>query len=166
MEWKQIQGYEGYYVSDRGDVKSYNSDHAGHILKPNKSDKGYIRVSLRNSKGGSSTMNVHRLVASAFIPNPDNLPQVNHKNGIKDDNRVENLEWVTSSQNVKHAYEVLGKQSGAQGKHFERKAKLLPIEVKIVRQTDIPNIELAKYLGVTDSCICHIRQRRTYKYID
>jgi hypothetical protein len=64
---------------------------------------GYKEVAL--SKGGKTkTVLLHRLIAIHFVPNPDNLPVVNHKNGIKTDNRIENLEWVTRSQNTKHAY--------------------------------------------------------------
>jgi len=62
---------------------------------------GYKRITYNKKK-----LYVHRLVAQAHIPNPDNLPQVNHKNGIKDDNRVENLEWVTREQNLQHAFET------------------------------------------------------------
>ena len=161
MEWKRAANYPNYFVSDQGDVKK--SD--GSVCQQHKSSKGYVRVNLKNGHAGCSTVNVHRLVASTFIPNPDNLPQVNHKNGKKDDNRVENLEWVTASDNVRHAYDVLGRQSGATGKSFPRRAKLLPIEVRIIKQTDIPNTDLARYFGISDSCVCHIRKGRSYKYI-
>lgn len=161
MEWKQAHIYPGYFVSDRGDVRKPD----GSISSQSLSNKGYPRVCIKNKDGKWRTVNVHRLVASVFIPNPDNLPQVNHKNGVKNDNRVENLEWVTSSDNIRHAYDVLGRKSGASGKHFPRKAKLLPIEVKIIRQTDIPNVEIAEYLGISDSSVCSIRNNKTYKYI-
>ena len=98
--WKMIPGYEGLYmVSNLGRVKSLNYRHTGkeHILKQQIINK-YKTVCLSNG-GYQKTLKVHRLVAMAFIPNPDNLPEVNHKDENKFNNCVENLEWCTAKYN-------------------------------------------------------------------
>ena len=91
-EWKSIIGYENeYLVSNNGDVFSLRSKK---YLKPSINEKGYMRVCLQK-RGMKSWKRVNRLVAEAFIPNPEDKPTVNHKNGIRDDNHVWNLEWAT-----------------------------------------------------------------------
>ena len=111
-EWRNINN--DYSVSNLGRVKSnertvIRSNGRTHfirerILKPAKDNKGYLRVGL-TLNGKLKTFKVHRLVAEAFIDNSLNLPQVNHINGIKDENSVLNLEWCTNQYNVQHAYD-------------------------------------------------------------
>lgn len=92
-----LEQYEGYTITDKGEIISYKGKKPKN-LKLQENNKGYLFIRLRYH-----SPKIHRLVAKSFIPNPENKEQVNHKNGIKSDNRVENLEWVTNQQNREHA---------------------------------------------------------------
>lgn len=110
--WKSINGYCGLYeVSNLGNVKSLNFSNGKvpKVLKPQKDKNGYLVVNLYNN-GKVRNFKIHRLVAQAFLNNEDNLPQINHINEIKNDNRVENLEWCTNKYNVNYGSHSL-KQS-------------------------------------------------------
>lgn len=100
--WKEIAGFEGLYaVSNKGKVMNLKS---GKVLKNLVNTHGYARVGLCNGNGTKRKMiRVHRLVAQAFIPNPNNLPYVNHIDECKTNNDVTNLEWCTASQNTRHS---------------------------------------------------------------
>lgn len=101
--WKEIDGYNGdYLVSNLGEVKSLKSG-IPKILSQNLDVKGYWYVPL-SCNGIRKNQRIHRLVAQAFLPNNDNLDQVNHKNLNKDDNTVSNLEWCSSAENIAHYY--------------------------------------------------------------
>ena len=102
--WKSIKNYEGLYeVSNLGRVKSLNYNKTGkeQILKPAKVKNGYLLVGLCNNKK-VKTYHVHRLVAQTFIPNPNDLPQVNHKDEDKENNCIDNLEWCSAEYNMNY----------------------------------------------------------------
>jgi hypothetical protein len=115
--WRDIPGFAGYQASDDGylrslpDIDSRGRFMPGFVLSVSFNDNGYPRTCIKGKD-----VKVHRLVALAFIPNPDGLPQVNHKSGVKTDNRVGNLEWCTNAENQLHKYRVLGVPGGLTGK--------------------------------------------------
>lgn len=161
--WKDIKGYENLYqVSNMGRVKSLkrlilsptgNYYSKEKIMTINQNDGiGYVKIRLfKNSK--SKPVRIHRLVAEAFIPNPENKKDVNHKNGIKHDNRAENLEWATRSENEIHSVKVLGK------KHFTKKTMC-------VETGEVFNsiTEAAKRYNTACNCITRVLtgKRKTY----
>lgn len=113
--WRPVIGFEKYYeVSSNGTVRSisnntrYRPNQKPIILKPFLSEYGYYQVTL-TINGNRFLKRVNRLVAEAFIPNPENKPCVNHKFGIKTDNRVSELEWATYSENEQHSIQILNK---------------------------------------------------------
>lgn len=138
-EWRDIPGYEGYYqVSNIGRIKSLDrwikrSDGKMHfersrIMALSKSSNGYLQVNLRKN-GTFKRFNVHRLVALAFIPNPYNLPQVNHKDENKQNNCVENLEWCTVKYNMEYSDVIKKGVEAAKIKQTWKKAQRLGAEI-------------------------------------
>lgn len=136
--WKDIKEYEGYYqVSNFGNVKSlqrtvkagryfFDKDIPEKILKSCNARDGYSRIVL-NKKGKIKTKLVHRLVAETFLQNFENKKEVNHKSGNKNDNTLNNLEWVTSKENIVHAF-LNGLKKGNFGQNNTRSRLVLNIE--------------------------------------
>lgn len=138
--WKDIDGYEGLYqVSNLGNVKSlmfgpknrpYLQNHPK-LLKLAKSSTGYTHVQLYKD-GKSSTKLVHKLVANAFIPNPLSKPEVNHLDANRANNVVENLEWVTHSENLLYAIKIGNRKPSRRSSHMSiAKSKALPCKKSV-----------------------------------
>lgn len=134
-QWKVIDNYPDYMVSNMGNVRSLKKDTTNGVLLNtvrecsnlhNEEECGfYVRVTLCNNQG-QCTKKVHRLVAEAFLPNPNNYPYVNHKNGIKNDNRVENLEWCDQVYNSWHAVNVLNRDMFGNSKEYQHLNERIP----------------------------------------
>lgn len=169
---KPIPDHEGYFAGENGKIysdriKGHRKSGPIHELKPRYNNRGYARVKVRNSTTGKrDDMLVHRLVAEAFIPNPDDLPEVNHKHGDKSDNRASELEWVTSLDNSRHAY-----STGLADNNGERNgnAKLTREQIREIRDSYKPwdrecgGRALARKYGVNDSTIDEIIRGRRWK---
>lgn len=165
--WKPIPGYEsGYEVSDMGRVKSLNFNWQkglSKVLAANVRCRGYHTVQL----SGRRRFSVHRLVCLAFIgPRPPGL-DINHKNGIKTDNRLENLEYCTKSENGKHSYRLRLQCKEGEKHHLH---KLTEVQVReIYRLAHMGNMvlkEIAATYGVTYSAIASIKSRRTWPHLN
>lgn len=175
MVWKQILGFEGKYeVSENATVRSLLQYKCGKyvdracpkIMTQFLSKAGsYPIVSLRKIVDGKSTMftkKVHVLFCRAFLPNPENKKFINHKNGIKTDNRIENLEWVTSSENNLHAIRT-GLRSPRKGR--SPKAMFSDDQVREIRLSVLCAYEICKTYNCSNQTIRKIRSRRYYKDI-
>lgn len=154
---KNIKDFEEYQIDVNGTIVGK----MGRILKPSLTHTGYLHVNLYKD-GKRITRNVHRLMAETFIPNPDNLPQVNHINGDKTDNRVENLEWCTAQHNISHAVET-GLRDTKGSKNVNN--KLSPTQVLEIRElaNSMKGASIGRLYGVTKSSIYSIIHRKTFK---
>lgn len=162
--WCPIVGYDGkYWVSNLGKVRGLFRGKVK-ILKHN-FVRGYDSA-LLTKDGIRKRFTVHRLLAMAFIPNPENKPQVNHKNCIKSDNRVDNLEWVTRVENAKHALENNRYNSAKGEDHY--KSKYSNDEIMVMREalTIFRIFEVARYFRVTHGYMRKIKYNLLWKHIN
>jgi len=160
---KNIVNYPRYKVSPQGHIWSANNTsrtRAG-FKKLTKNSKGYLKVGLARN-GQTDTFLVHRLVAEAFLPNPENKPQVNHINGIKTDNRVENLEWCTNGENMEHAKKegLVNNKGSKNGKSKLTESQVLDIRRALMNGATVGSI--AKQYNLNHVTISDIKYGRTW----
>lgn len=163
--WKEIKGFENEYeISNLGNLRSkerkVNHYRSGFFRfyksQPKKTrigNDGYFKCSLKKD-GQRFDFRVHRLVAEAFLENKENKKIINHINGIKTDNRVENLEWCTESENTAHAV-----------KNRLIKTKLTDNQVLEIFKSKLSNRKLGKQYGVNGSIIWRIKNKKAYKHL-
>lgn len=153
VDWKPIPGWEHYQVSNNGEIKN----HKGYILKPYKNKWGYPIVTL--CKNGNKTRKaVHRIVCLAFIGDPGNL-DVNHKNKIKTDNCLSNLEYLTKSENEFHSW-----QNGK--KPHRSSAKITTVQAEEIRNRRVSGEkgkDIAMEYGISEQSVCGIYKGRSWR---
>jgi hypothetical protein len=160
--WKDIKDYEGIYeISAQGHVRRKSS---GLIHKKRLNKDGYVKATLTKN-GKAKDFRVHRLVAEAFIPNPEDKPTVNHKDGIKTANFIDNLEWATRSEQTQHSYDL-----GLKTPVYTMR-KLTDEEVREIRRRYIKGSitdgsgALSREYGITDANILKIVKILSYKNV-
>lgn len=165
--WKDVVGYEGYYkISNLGNVLSLldRGRWKGNSVLKSGNCHGYRCVNLCRKGSKQKFARIHRLLANAFIPNPLNKPQINHKDGNRTNNNLENLEWCTSAENLSHSYKFLGRNSFKKGTQIpicqKKVIGMNLITGKVVRYDSIKHSRKDGFnTGHVSSCCNHKRKK-------
>lgn len=162
--WKEINDFPNYKVSNTGKISSNRSGKT--IILKGGIDRGGYQIVVLSNDTGKHTKKVHRLVAICYLNNPENLPEVNHKDGVKTNNSVDNLEWCTSSYNKKHAYlNGLVSNVGI----LNNNSKLTEnnvLEIRELLKNKISQSKISILFGVSRGTIGDIHLRRIWKHIN
>jgi hypothetical protein len=167
----KIKGFSKYTISEDGTITRVitgKGTKIGKIRKAHKGNHGYTQAVLPSDSGKDKLCLIHRLVAIAFIPNPYNLPCINHIDANKTNNSIDNLEWCTYSQNTRHAIEMGVFHSKGGGPSGERsgKSKLTTTQVLAIRtMVSHPAKEMAKRFNISLQAIYDVRNGRSWKHI-
>lgn len=169
--WRPVVGYEGLYeVSNFGDVRRIAVAHgtkAGYIIKPQKvKNREYLQVRLCRSPGNHKSASLHSVVCEAFHGRRPPGMQVNHKNGVKDDNRADNLEWVTPSQNTRHRFDVLKRANkrGEEHPHAQFTERDV-LDIRARRAAGETCRQIAEALARNLSSVKAIASRRLWRHV-
>lgn len=154
--WRDIHGFPGYKVNRFGQIKSFRRYPEGKLLKPHKDKDGYM-INRLQQNDKSKSLKVHRAVATAFLDNPEDLPQVNHKNGLKFDNNPDNLEWSSNLHNQRHAWD-----------NDLKTVKLTVEQVMGIKERlslGHPNTDIAVDYGVDQTTISNIKTGKIWQRV-
>ena len=158
-EWREIEGYEGLYmVSNYGEVKGKDRfDSRGHfrkslILKPTKNTSGYLRVTL-NKLGHGKNVEIHKIVANAFIPNEDKKEEIDHIDGMRTNNRVDNLQWVTRKENQNNPITKKRRVLRMTGKVGKNSSAKKPVVCTETGEFFWGGCEAERITGISNACI-------------
>jgi len=164
--WKEIDGFnERYWVSSSGNVKSVYKTRPEKILKQMTNKCGYKSISIYDNNRKIKIATVHRLVAIAFLDNPNNKPMVNHIDANKTNNKLENLEWCTSSENIKHAYSM-GLMDNKGSKHPRAKInEKTVIAIKADILSGMRNIDISGKYKVHKDTVSNIKRNKQWKHV-
>ena len=164
-EWKPIRNFEGYYINRNGEVKSTNTFKGTKeiILKGSISNKGYKIVNLMNC-GKVYSRTIHKLLAQAFIPNPNNLPCINHKDGNKLNNSLDNLEWCDYGYNESEAYRLKLKRPRLKPRKIKQLDKHSGELIRIWNSSYSPYYELGYSASNINMC-CNGKRKTANGYI-
>lgn len=173
-EWRQVAGYDFLYeVSNYGRIRGYvNRDSSiqgkkiGNIKRPTLNKAGYLTIMLW--KGNfPRCVKVHRLVAEAFIPNPENKRTVNHKNGIKTDNSLPNLEWATHKENHKHAVEngLYPESKTGEDYHSSKLTNQDVIEIRILNENGFRHETIGRVFNIHINTVSLVVTRKIWNHV-
>lgn len=161
--WIDIPGYPGFKANMSGQILG----RSGKLLKGH--TRKYVEVTVVDEAGSHKIRRAHQLVARAFIPNPENKPHINHKNGIKTDNRVENLEWCTHSENIQHAWET-GLYSYEKfprgGKHPSAKITDDVARQMINLKGKMRTVDIARKFNISRPAVWNILYGKAWEHLD
>ncbi len=173
VNYRDIPEYPGYRVGSDGSVwscrirgaRSCACSSRWRQICPARHEHGYHEVRLRSIDQKSRSFKVHRLVAAAFVPNPELKPEINHKNGDKTDNSASNLEWATRSENIFHAFRT-GLKTSRHGEQCSW-AKLTEPDVRLIRQigNGQTRVSLARMFSVSPFAIYGILAGKTWRHV-
>lgn len=173
-QWRDVKGLKGFYqISDRAAVKSLPrkivTSHGvirrvfGCILRPYKSRNGYLTVKIGTSQRDKKHYFIHKMIAKAFIPNPNNKKHINHIDGNKLNNKISNLEWCTLKENIQHAFRT-GLTVSAKGEAAGR-AKLSNKQVLEILNSNLTSRQLGKIYSVSKTSVWAIKTGLSWNHI-